>query len=132
MPILQVVIQPGSTAKPIDILLSHPIRSQSLTLRRINVIKAATGSYDGNYYRLSMPFLTSSRQAMNNTNRGNLILPNSPQQRSFELTFDTKFTSDNIPESFQVLVQEADGTVVSNSTLKCIVATFDYQTNRLF
>ena len=132
MPILQIVIEPDAQATPIDVLLSHPIRSQSLTLTRVNVIKAATNSYDGNYYRLSIPFLTSSRQTMNNAQRGNLILPNSPGVRSFELTYDTSFTADNIPEHFQVSVQQADGEFETSSTLKAIILTFDYQTNRLF
>ena len=132
MPILQLVIEPTGESKPIPVTLSHAVRSQSLKLTRIHVIKASSTAYQGNYYRIRVPFLTSSRQTMNNAHRGNLIVPNKPDVRSFEVAVDATFTADNIPEVFDVLVQQAEGDVETSTTLKAIIFTFDYTTNRLF
>lgn len=130
MPLLSLIIEPTSERKPITLKLSHPLISQTFKLKRITVIKAATASYDGNYYRLTLPFLCNGRQTFNNLHNGNLIIANQPNTRSFEATFDTEFKSDNVNEVFQALIQEADGTVVDNTTVKAFILNYEYQTNR--
>ena len=132
MPILQCVLEPAATANPIKVILSHAIRSQVITLTRVHVIKAGASSYDDNYYRLKLPFLTSSRQSLNNKHNGNIIVANQPGVRSFEVAFDCSFTADNIPETFDCQVQQKDGTLETSSTLKAIILTFDYRTNKIY
>lgn len=130
MPLFQLVIEPSTEPLSVDVKLTHPIRSQKLKLARISVVKAASGSYDDNYYRLSLPFF-GSRSVYNNVQRNAIIIPNQPGVRSFEVAYDVNLTADHINEFFQATIQQKDGSVETSSTLKAMILTFEYATNRL-
>lgn len=130
MPLFQLLLEPGSEPLAIDVKLTHPIRSQKLKLARISVVKAASGSYDDNYYRLSLPFF-GSRSVYNNAHRNAILVPNQPGVRSFEVAYDINLTGDHINEFFQAIIQQKDGSVETSTTLKAMILTFEYSTNRL-
>jgi len=134
MPTLHLRLTPNANNGITKCLLSNPLKAQKFRLHSIVVNKQSNGYNHGHIY-LRIPFATAS-QVHTTDKKGYLLIPTAKSTSGMEIhnfSDGLPIEADNIPQSFECQLLQADMTpFTSNTNLLSVDLYYGYESHSLF
>jgi len=133
MPTLHLRLTPNTNGIT-KCLLSNPLKAQKFRLHSIVINKQSNGYNHGHIY-LRIPFATAS-QVHTSDKKGYLLVPTAKSKSGLEIqnfSDGLPIEADNIPQSFECQLLQADMTpFTSNTNLLAVDLYYGYESHSLF